>query len=449
MTRILTQQTQNNIFIAEVDGKPRTKKITDFKWYHCAFDGGGILEPERLTVFKSCPVVTVYGNHELMGSSSKLTYSGITLKEMDAQRVHNYAKSREIEEGALAPREKLMMTRAQAKGHENQLSKMNISSDPAQFYNADPLAPPPFKVPGAQINPNLAQLSNQMAMDIREQASVTDAMQGQMNGRESEEAVRMRIDRGTGATRKWVNAIVNGIQRVCELLIETIPVVYDTQRQFAIVGMDGTESMVTLNQEIYDQQSQRMIKINSLNAGKYKVVADAGPAFTNRLEAGLAAMLEYAAIDPSIVQQGGDLMLKAIDAPLVDKMAERKRAQMLQAGMIPFSQMNDEEKQQAQQMAQQPKEPDAMMIAAQAEQAKAQADLMTAQTKQIDAQIDQFNAETKRLEAMVKAQEAGVKIQDMQVSTQGKQIDNMNKLAEGEGRRIDNAKKMLEPIRVQ
>jgi len=81
----------------------REKKVKDFKIYHRFFDGGGMLSKERETVFRTLPVVTIYGNHELMGESSKITYSGITLKEMDYQRVFNYAKSREIEEGALAP----------------------------------------------------------------------------------------------------------------------------------------------------------------------------------------------------------------------------------------------------------------------------------------------------------------------------------------------------------
>lgn len=350
----------------------RTKKVKDFIWYHCVFDGGGILEEERATIFKSSPVVTVYGNFELLGQNSKITYSGIVLKEMDAQRVHNYSKSREIEEGALAPRSKWWMTKAQAKGNEAQLARMNVSADPVQFYTFDSENPaPPYYGGGPQINPHLANLGNQMALDIKEQAGVFSAMQGQFAGRQSEDSVRMQIDRGTAATRKWVNATINGIRRVCEVLVETIPSIYDTKRQFAIVGIDGTESFVTLNDEIYDQQSQAMVKVNNLNAGKYKVICEAGPAFSNKLEAGLTALLEYAAIDPTVVQMGGDVMLRAIDAPLVDKIAERKRAQMLQAGMIPPDQMTDEEKDLMQQQAQKPREPDAEMVFAQAEMKKA------------------------------------------------------------------------------
>ncbi|MEH6451206.1 MAG: portal protein [Oleispira sp.] len=432
----------------------RTKKVQDFQWCYAVFDGGGILQGETETVFKSNPVVTVYGNYEHMGQSSKIMYSGIVLKEMDAQRVHNYAKSREIEEGALAPRSKWWMTKKQAVGHQDQLSRMNISADPIQFYNPDPEAGAvPFYSQTANINPALNTLGNQMAMDIKEQAGVFSAMQGDFQGQMSEDTVRMQIDRGTAATRKWVNALINGIRRTCDILVETIPVVYDTKREFAITGMDGTEDLVMLNEEIYDQQSGQLIKKNNLNAGKYKVVCDAGPAFANKLEAGLDAMLKYAAIDPSIVQQGGDIMLNAIDAPLVGEIAERKRMQMLQAGMIPPDQMTDEEKEAMQQQSQQPKQPDANMVFAEAEMKKAQVQEMELQIKQGKLQLDAQAQEIKMMELQQKAMEASnngqiseakavADIRNKDANTIKTQVETQNLTTTDVGQQIDNLQKL-------
>lgn len=367
------------------------KKVKDFKIYHRFFDGSGMLSKESMTVFKTLPVVTVYGNFELLGESSKITYHGLVLKEMDYQRVYNYAKSREIEEGALAPRKKLIMTKAMAKGNEKQIAAMNVSADPVLFINPDPEHPQGvYETQGAQPNSNLNVLASDMALGIQTTGGVNNAMNGNFAGRMSEGALKAQIDRGQGSTRKWVNALVNGIRRTGEIMIEALPVVYDTKRQFALIGMDGTETMTMLNDEKYeieDAQTGKMIKINNLNSGKYKVFCDAGPAFANRMEAGLAALLEYAAIDPSVVQQGGDIMLKAIDAPLVDKIADRKRAQMLQAGMIPIEQMTDDEKQKAQAMAQQPKEPDADTINAQANLIDAQAKMKEQNNRAADIQL--------------------------------------------------------------
>ena len=341
----------------------REKVVKDFKIYHRFFDGGGFLSEERETVFRTLNVVTVHGNYELLGENSKITYSGITLKEMDYQRVFNYAKSREIEEGALAPRKKLVMTKKMAKGNEAQLAALNVSADPVLFVTPDSeWTAGVQEIGGAQVNPNLANLANDMAIGMQVTGGTNNAMNGQFAGRMSEDALRMQIDRGTGATRKWVNSLVNGIRRTCEILVQTIPAVYDTKRQFMVLGQDGAEEMVILNDEVYDTETETMVRVNTLNKGEYKVTCDAGPAFANKMEAGLSAMLNYAAIDPSIVNTGGDLMLKAIDAPLVDEMAARKRAQLLQAGMIPKDQMTDDEIAAAQQAAQQPQQEDPMVM---------------------------------------------------------------------------------------
>lgn len=392
------------------------KTVDDWSVYCRYFDGAGMLEPEQKTAFKSIPIVPVYGNHEILGHNSKITYSGIVLKEMDAQRVHNYAKSREIEEGALAPRTKWWMTKKQAQGHEIQLSQMNISADPVQFYNFDETAKAPYQGGTNQVNPHLSTLGNQMAMDIKEQAGVFSAMQGDFAGRMSEDTVRMQIDRGTATTRKWVNSIITAIKRTGDIILEALPVVYDTKRQVMITGIDGTESSEVINNEVFDQQSQQMIQVNNLNQGKYKVVCDAGPAFANKMEAGLDALLKYAAIDPTIIAQGGDIMMRAIDAPLVDKIAERKRLQMLMQGMIPEDQMTDDEKQQVAQMMQARQanqQPDAAMVMAQAEMLKGQADMLEQQNKQAQIQLE-----------AVKVQQKG---QELELKAQGQQFDNMNK----------------------
>ena len=407
----------------------KEKTIKEPRFCHRVMDGAGWLGEEKETAFKTNPVVTVYGNFEILGQSNKRICSGITLKMMDYNRVLNYAKSREIEEGALAPRKKLMMTKKQAAGHTDQLSKMNVSSDPIQFYNPDPEAGTvPYETGGPQVNQNLNLLSNDMSMGLQITAGTNNAMNGQYAGRMSEDALRMQIDRGTGATRKWVNALATGIKRTGAIILDALPIVYDTKRQFSITGIDGTESDILINDEIYDEQTQQMVSMNNLNQGKYMAFCDVGPAFANKMEAGLEAMLKYAALDPAIVQQGGDIMLKAIDAPLVDIIAKRKRAMMLQQGLIPFKEMTDEEKQEAQQAAQQPREPAPDMLFAQAEMKKAEVDQMEAQIKHMSAQIKAFEAETKRQKVLVDAEVAGANIENKQVDTFGKKIDNQVKM---------------------
>lgn len=407
----------------------RQKEAMTTKFCYRYMDGSGWLTEEKETPFKTNPIVTVYGNFELTGPTSKRICSGITMKMMDYNRVLNYAKSREIEEGALAPRKKLVMTKKHAEGNVKQLQSMNTSSDPVLFVNPDPEAGfAPYETAGPQVNPHLNAVSNDMAMGLLVTAGVNNAMNGDFASRMSEDALRMQIDRGIATTRKWVNALARGIRRTGQLLNEAIPVVYDTKRMFNILNIDGTEEEVILNDEMYDQQTQQMVKLNNLAQGRYQVFCNAGQAYGNRLEAARDALVELAKVDPTFVQLAGDIMAKSIDAPYMDEIAKRKRAIMLQQGMIPFDQMTEEEQQQAMQAAQQPQQPSAEMVLAQAEMIKGQADIADAETDRYEAQIKAFEAETRRQKVMVDAQKAGADIENKRVDTTGKQIDNMMKV---------------------
>lgn len=419
--RVVDELAQRGVTVA------KTKEIEDSKFCYRMMDGKGWLSEERETAFRSNPVVTVYGNYEVVGSTSKRICSGITMKMMDYNRVLNYARSREIEEGALAPKKKLMMTPKQAKGHEKKLATMNTNNDPVQFYNPDVEASPPYETQGATPNPHLTNTAQEMAMGLLVTAGVNNAMNGQYAGRMSEEALRMQIDRGMSTTRKWVNALAKGIKRTGEILSEAIPVIYDTRRQFTILNMDGTEEEVVLNEEIYDTQTQQMVVLNDLSQGRYQVYCDTGPAFSNRLEAARDALIELAKTDPTWMAMAGDIMAKSVDAPYMDIISKRRRSQMLQQGLIPFDEMTDEEKQQMQAAAQN-QQPDANTLLAMAEMEKAKADQADAMTKQAEVKVKAFDAETKRLKVQVDAQKANADIVNKNTDTVSKRIENARKL---------------------
>jgi hypothetical protein len=151
--------------------------------------------------------------------------------------------------------------------------------------------------------------------------------------------------------------------------------------------------MITLNQTVFDQQSQTNVVLNDLSLGEYDVVCEMGPAFNSAQKESARSFEVMAAIDPSFAQSGMDIWLKNKKEPGMDLMAERFRVQLFQAGMIPESQWTDEEKQQVQQQQKaaqnQPPVEDPNMIIAQAEMGKAQAEQQNAQNKQVEIQGNQ------------------------------------------------------------
>jgi hypothetical protein len=411
----LTKETQSIIDELALLGieVERTRKVPAVKVYSRFLDGQDWLGAEMLTVWDSIPIIPVYGNFELFDGN--ISYSSITRRLMDAQRVYNYARSREIEEGALAPRKKLLMTAKQVSNKltQKQLSEMNTSADPVLIYTADGEAPPPFETAGPQINPNLANTAAASNQDMAEQGGVYSAQQGANPRYQSGWAVEQMISKGDAKTTKWLNSTAIAVRRIANMIIAAIPKVYDNQRQLRILNDDGTDDMVTINEEVIDQQTGRVVTVNDLSQGKYDVVVELDKAFKSRRNEAAERLIALAGIDQSLMIEAADIVYGSIDVPGAEQIRQRKRAAMLKQGMIPDTQMTDEEKQEAD-----------MLIQQQQQQAAQQAQQMAPVTQ---AMIENYNSLIQERMAKILQEQEKLNLQKQ------KQIDDvMLKLTEME-----------------
>ena len=431
----------------------RTRKAYQTKVYSRFFDQTDWLEDEEETIFDRIPIIPLYGNFKIV--ENKTIYWGVVEKLLDPQRVLNYSLSREIEEGALAPRAKYWMTLTQAAGHEDALATLNTNSDPVQFYNIDPETPSaPMQQGGAQVNPGLRTISESMRQIIGQTAGMFAASMGDNPGLQSGVAIESLQSKGDNGTIKYFRALESAIAATGDILVKAIPKVYDAQRTVRLLYEDGSSEMQVLNEPIIDQQTGEIVTLNDLTKGQYAVACRAGPSFRNRQQETIETIIEIAKVDPSIIGMAGDILLNAIPTSAATQIGERKRLQMMAQGLIPQTQLTEEEKAQMAQSAQgQEQQQDPAMVLAQAEMAKAQAEQMRAQVEvqrlqldtakiQLEAQkvqmqmqadqatqqLDAFNAQTNRMNTQIKAQQAGASIEKDTVDTQGKQIDNQLKI---------------------
>lgn len=325
----------------------KRRKRKSFKVMIRKFDGSDWLEEEKETVFDYIPVIPTYGNFKI--SEDKVIYRGAINKLMDAQRVYNYAQSRAIEEGALAPRAKYWMTRKQAAKDQATLRTMNTNANPVQTYTHVEGEPPPFWQGGAQINQGLQQTAADMSQNITASSGIFSANQGDAPD-QSGYAIELQQNKGDTSTIKYFKSQEIAICHTARILVNAIPKIYDTKRTVRILGEDGASKMEEINSSILDQETQEMVTVNDLRRGKYDVVCDVGPAFKNRQQETARAFLDIAALDPTIIQQGKDVWLSNLSVPGMDALAERARKIMFESGQIPDSQMTEEEKEKAQQM---------------------------------------------------------------------------------------------------
>lgn len=414
------------------------------------FDGQSWLSEESKTVFDYLPVIPTYGNFKI--SENKVIYRGVTNKLMDGQRVYNYAQSRAIEEGALAPREKVWLTREQAAADKSTLRTMNTNANPVQTYTNVEGQAPPFKMSGANINPGLQQVSNDMAQNIVGSSGIFAASQGNAPD-QSGFAIELQQNKGDTSSIKYFKSQEIAICHTARILINAIPKVYDTKRIVRVLGEDGSSKMQSINDQVYDNETKKMVPLNDLRKGKYDVTCDIGPAFKNRQQETNRAFIDIATIDPTIIQQGKDIWLSNMNVPGMDAMAERARKQMLEAGIIPDSQMTDEEKEAAQAIIDaanaNPPQPSAMDTAiveqTQANTADIQSKMQERSDKSILAASKQ-NLEEAKFEEQVSQNQLNIMMnsQKMIVEALNTQADTLNKLREAIG-----VEKIIGPTNVE
>ena len=397
------------------------------------FDANDWLKEKQKTVFKLLPIIPTFANFKIF--ENKVIYWGAVDKLIDPQRVMNYSISREIEEGALAPRTKFWMTAEQAAGHGEQLSTMNTNSDPVQFYNHVPDQPQPYESGGAKINPGLRTISESMRQMMGQTAGMFAASMGDNPGLQSGVAIEKLQNKGDTGTIKYFSAQECAIERTAKVIIDAIPRVYDTQRMVRIVGEDGASEMITLYEQVQDQETGQLVILNDISQGSYDVTCSAGAAFQNRQQETVSAITEIGQVDPTFVELGGDILAQNITAPGMKDIAGRKRQLLFNNGAIPLDQMTQEEQQKTMQAQQQPPQPDPMMVAAEAE-------LIKAQNEQAETQI---GVEEKSQKIQLSARELALKEAQFehtrnmdQVKAQKTAMEAQKTVAETEGQLIDN-----------
>jgi hypothetical protein len=406
----------------------KERETDDITVFSRIFDGTDWLEEEKETVFSLLPIAPFYNSFEII--DDKITWRRPVEQVMDPQRVFNYAVSRQIEEGALAPRPKILMTNAQAEGHEDQIQKLNTSPDPVLFYNFDESAPPPYTLGGPQDNPSLRATASEAAQSIESAMGMFAANLAKNPGLQSGKAIELQQNKGdTGNVSIYVDISI-GITYLCKVLLDGAPKVYDTRRDVALLNADGSVEVKTLNDQIRDEQTNQVISVNNLE-GNHTVTCSMGPMFRNKMEEANAALLDLAAVLPGILEGSADIFTRNITAPGMDQVAERVRRNLFDAGAIPFDQMTEEEKQELQQKQQEalqqaqqgdPVQEQALKtLAAQEQESNAKA-----QTAASKGQSDQVNAQAKMLAEVNKGREQDRKDAQMQQEQTRKDIETQN-----------------------
>jgi hypothetical protein len=257
------------------------------------------------------------------------------------------------------------------------------------------------------------QNAQMMGDEIKADSGIFDASLGQQSNETSGRAINARQVQGEIATFNFPANMAASIKRTWEILVDLIPKVIDTPRAIRILGSDDSDKYVRVNQP--DENGNI---INDLSRGKYDVVITIGQSFATKRQEAVDAYSEMGKSNPALMAVASDLIIKGMDLPYSDEIAERIRATMppqIQALLNKDSQKSPEvqhammladqamqEVQQHGQLVEQASQEVATEKAA-AEKAKADAQLQLANIKVAEANLATSEAQFKQLVAETQA----------------------------------------------
>ncbi len=298
------------------------------KW--CKLTGAEALEEKDLPG-RWIPIVPVYWSRVKIDGRDVIR--GLVYDAMDPQRMINFWQSSITESIALGPKAKWLIAEGQDEGHEKEWASANMSANPLLRYkgtdvNGQPMPPPQRIAPepppaGAIEAAFLASQNLSRIMGIYDPA-VRGGAQHKSDKTLNAEQGQSEITNFDG-----YDNLVRSIKHSWRIMLSYFPVIYDTQRVSRIIGEDGREEMITLNEPKLDATGQAIEKVlNDITVGTYDVVMETGPGYATQRKEGVAAMLELMAtpLGEKVAQVGDDLIVREMDFPGSDVLSDRLAA---------------------------------------------------------------------------------------------------------------------------
>lgn len=350
---------------------------------NCILDGPFDYELDRV------PIIRVPG--WVVNVGPRRVRFGLIRFAKDLARLENYWRSVSAEMLAFAGKAKWVLPENAVGDQDEFIEQVRRDDDVLTFRGAQGpnlVGPPPF-------NSAVLQESAINAQNIKDVTGIHDASLGVKSNETSGKAIMARQREGDTATYIYVDNLSAAIKEAGRIINQFIPIAYDTPRTIRVLGQDETQKIMKVN----DPNDPQSVDINK---GRYDIAIETGPSYaTKRVEAA-ESMMAFVQAVPAAAAVSGDLIAKAQDWPMAEKIAERLKKALPpqfqdadeidpQKGPTPEQQQKmqqDQAAQQSQAMAQ-----EMTQKAAALELAEKEADVLKAQAEAKKAEADAIKAQ--------------------------------------------------------
>lgn len=327
----------------------KSRRVMDqrIEWFKIV---GGEIVDEAIEPGKYIPLVRLIGEETII--EGKLVRKGHVRALKDPQRIYNYWASSAVEQVALQSKSPYTAAAESIEGFQAYWDTANTENHSVLPWNARDDAGNQLPEPRRQEPPQMAdayvkglQISQ---MDLQYTSGQYQATMGQSppNTEISGKAIALRQRQGDNATYHFIDHLAIAIRFTGKILLDLIPIIYDTPRIMRILQPDGTVGQVRLDPNAPQALTQlpnptpqnaggltpptpqqalqaSVVRIFNPTVGEYEVEAEVGPNYATKRQQAFDAFTQIISTAPSVMSVAGDLLMKAADFPMAEELADR------------------------------------------------------------------------------------------------------------------------------
>lgn len=314
----------------EIDpnGKPLGRQSCKYQVQWFKLNGTKVVDKRDLPG-KWISVIRTLGNE--IDINGKILRWGMIKNMMEPAQMYNYASTMATERYALAPKAPWVAAEGQIEGHPewddaNQKSYSVLKYKPTTGPNGE-LLPPPQRTPPVPAEEGMATWAAQAERDLMAVTGMQAENPGDARILAGNKYLQRRLAERDLSHFQYFDNQSLAIAQTGRIIVDLIPYYYDTKRIQRIIGEDGTSSTVTLN-DATESNGVRTVK-NDMTVGEFDVVMDAGPSYQTKREEAAETMVNLLGtpLGEPMIKVGADLIVRNIDAPGLQEMADRLATQ--------------------------------------------------------------------------------------------------------------------------
>ena len=279
------------------------------------------------------PYVPVYGRE--LDINGKVHRKGMVKDLMDPARMYNYSETSKVEVYALQPKAPWMGPEGFMQGHEGAWRDANrkpiVGLEYKTQYASDGVTPlpPPQRQPPPPLSTGFQEWSQTTQSNFMAVAGMPHEPNQDAKGEVvSGIALRKREGLADISHFDFYDNFCRSLKQLGRILVDLYPHFYSAERMQRIIREDGTSEVVPINQKVMNQGVQE-IK-NNLQAGRYDVTIDTGPAYQTKREENAEALMTLITgagkLGEMISVSAADKVMRQFDFADSDGIADRLMA---------------------------------------------------------------------------------------------------------------------------